>query len=74
MADIAYLAIASTNGKFGGVFTANVDYFDTKGLTGIYAPAVQFTGPVYVGNISASDAATPVLLLGSCADARITGG
>ena len=64
VADLAYIAILSTNGKFGGVHTADASYFATKGYTGIYAPGVTFTGPVYVGDISASDTATPVLLLG----------
>lgn len=64
VADLAYIAILSTNGKFGGVRTADASYFATKGYTGIYAPGVTFTGPVYVGDISASDTATPVLLLG----------
>lgn len=73
-ADIAFIAISSTNGKFGGVRTANANYFATKGLTGIYAPGIQFLGPVFVGDLSASDAAKPVLVLGSCDDVRITGG
>ena len=74
MADVAYLAIQSTNGKFGGVRTANANYFATKGLTGLYAPGVQCSGPVYVSNIDAFDAATPVLMIGSSPDTRITGG
>jgi len=74
MADLAYIAILSTNGKFGGVRTANASYYAAKGLTGLYAPGVQFAGPVYVGDLSASDAATPVLLLGAAGETRITGG
>lgn len=74
MADLACIAIASTNGKFGGLRTANVSYFATKGPTGVYAPGVQFQGPVFVGDINASDNAIPVLLLGSASDTRITGG
>jgi len=74
VADLAYLAILSTDGKFGGVRTADASYFSSKGLTGIDAPAVLFTGPVYVGNINAFDAAIPVLLLGYANDVRITGG
>jgi subtilisin family serine protease/outer membrane protein assembly factor BamB len=74
-ADIAFVAIMSADGKFGGLRTANASYFATKGLTGVYAPGVQFTGPVFVGNINAFDAATPVLVLGSAAgETRITGG
>lgn len=74
MADIAYIAIASSNGKFGGVRTSNANYFNTTGITGLYAPNVQFTGPVYIGDINAFDSATPMLVIGSASDVRITGG
>jgi hypothetical protein len=74
VADIAFIAIASTDGQFGGVRTADANYFAAKGLTGIYAPAVTFTGPVYAGDINASGTASPVLLFGSAGDVRITGG
>ena len=74
VADIAFIAIFTTNGKFGGVRTANASYFATNGVTGIYAPGVQFAGPVYVGDISASATATPMIILGSASDTRITGG
>ena len=74
LADIAFIAISSTNGKFGGLRTSNGSYFATKGFTGVYAPGVQFQGPVFIGDISASDAATPVIMIGSSPDTRITGG
>ncbi len=74
VADIAFIAISSANGKFGGVRTAGASYFATKGLTGVYAPGVQFSGPLFVGDINASGTATPVIEVGSVADARITGG
>ena len=74
VADLAFLAILSGNGKFGGIRTANASYVAAKGLTGLYAPGVQFLGPIYIGDINASDAAIPVLLLGSAADTQITGG
>jgi hypothetical protein len=74
IADIAFIAISSTNGKFGGVRTSNTHYFASKGPTGLYAPGVQFVGPVFIGDISAYDDATPVIVLGSAADTRITGG
>ncbi len=75
VADIAFIAITSADGKFGGVRTADASYFATQGLTGIYAPGVTFTGPVYVGDVSASGAARPVLLLGGATgDTWITGG
>lgn len=74
VADIAAITILSTNGKFGGVRTANASYFNTKLWTGVYAPGVQFLGPVYMGEINAFDTATPVILLGSVGDAQINGG
>lgn len=73
-ADLAFIAISSSNGKFGGVRTANGSYYATAGLTGVYAPGVEFTGPVYVHDIRASEAATPVLRLGSAANVQVTGG
>ncbi|MEO5958940.1 MAG: immunoglobulin domain-containing protein, partial [Opitutaceae bacterium] len=74
LADIAFIAISSANGKFGGLRAANASFFATKGITGIYAPGVQFAGPVFIGDIGAFDQATPVLILGSAGDTRITGG
>lgn len=74
MADIAFVAIATTNGKFGSVRTANASYFASRGLTGLYAPGVTFTGPVFVGDIGAFDSATPAILLGNASDVRVTGG
>lgn len=73
-ADLASVSIATTNGKFGGLRTSNAGFFATSGLTGVYAPGVEFTGPVFLGDINAADAAQPVLLLGTAADVRITGG
>ncbi len=74
LADIACLAIVGGNGKFGGLRSANASYFATKGVTGVYAPGIQFDGPIFVGDVNAFDAATPVLLIGSGGDVRITGG
>lgn len=73
-ADIAYIAILSADGKFGGLRTANAVYSATQGITGIHAPGVQFTGPVFASDIDAAGTATPVMLLGSGGDVRITGG
>jgi alpha-L-arabinofuranosidase len=73
-ADIAFVAITSANGKFGGLRAANAVFSAAKGITGIYAPGVQFTGPVFVSDIDATGTATPALLLGSGSDVRITGG
>jgi hypothetical protein len=74
MADIGLISIASTNGKFGGIRTANASYFRTSGLTGIYAPGVAVQGPTYLGDVTADSDATGVLVFGSTTDVRITGG
>jgi hypothetical protein len=75
-ADIAFVAISSTNGKFGGLRTANSTYWATKGFTGVFAPGVEFTGPVYVGDINAMGAdVVPYLLIGKAdGNTWITGG
>ncbi|HVU23649.1 MAG TPA: immunoglobulin domain-containing protein, partial [Opitutus sp.] len=73
-ADLAFVAISTTDGKFGGLRTANTHYFGSSGLTGVYAPGVSFQGPLFIGDIDAFDTATPVIEVGSVADARITGG
>jgi hypothetical protein len=74
MADIANVAIASTNGRFGGLLTANATYVNTMSVAGVYAPGVTFSGPVYVGDISATGDATPMFYVGSAPIAKITGG
>jgi hypothetical protein len=73
-ADVAVVAVASANGQFGGARTANAGYFNIKGVTGFYAPGVQFQGPVFVGDISAADDARPVYIIGGGSDVRVTGG
>ncbi|HVU22824.1 MAG TPA: glycoside hydrolase family 5 protein [Opitutus sp.] len=74
VAGIAFIAIQSRNGMFGGVRTANANYFAHRGLTGLYAPGIAFSGPIYLGNLEAFDAAVPVIQVGAVTDARITGG
>lgn len=74
VADIGSISIVSTNGKFGGVRTANSSYLRAAGFTGLHAPGIQFTGPVYLGDLTASDSATGAILIGSGTDTRITGG
>lgn len=74
IADLAFIAIASRDGKFGGVRVANANFFAARGVTGLYAPGVEITGPLYVGNITAFDAATPMICVGAATDVRITGG
>lgn len=74
MTDVALVAISSANGSFGGVRTANARYTSTAGFTGVYAPHVGITGPLFIGNIAASGAAIPVVMTGTAGDVRITGG
>lgn len=75
VADLARIVIIRSSGDFGGLRCANVNFFATEGFTGIYAPAVVFRGPVYVGDLSAFDDAEPVLLLGvATGDTLVAGG
>ncbi len=74
VADIARVTILSSNGKFGGIRSANASYLGTTGITGIMATGVQFTGPVYIGDIDASGTALPEILLGSATVTQINGG
>jgi hypothetical protein len=73
-ADAALLTIASADGQFGGVRAANATFSRSTGMTGIYAPSVQFNAPVYVQDIVGVNGASSVMVLGSVVDARITGG
>lgn len=73
-ADIASIAIASADGKFGGLRAGNASFVAINGLAGVHAPDVDFQGPVYIGEIAANDAATPVLRIGGAAETWITGG
>jgi cyclophilin family peptidyl-prolyl cis-trans isomerase len=73
-ASLGFVAIMSTNGRFGGLRAANASFYGVRGLTGVYAPDVRFDGPVFVGQIAAYEEAYPALLLGSGGDVRITGG
>ncbi|HYP16492.1 MAG TPA: serine hydrolase, partial [Opitutus sp.] len=74
IADIAYVAIASANGRFGGLRCANTEFSASNGITGVYAPGVQFMGPVYIGDVDAFDFATPALVIGSAMDRTIVAG
>jgi hypothetical protein len=73
-ADIAAIAVASTNGQFGGIRTANTSFFATKGLTGVYAPGVSLQGELYIGEMSAANTATPVIMIGSGVKTQVNGG
>lgn len=74
VADIASIVILGATGKFGSVRTGNASYFAIAGVTGLYAPGIDFDGAIYVGELSASDSATPMLVIGSSPDTWITGG
>jgi hypothetical protein len=74
IADLAYIAVLSESGRFGGIRAANAHFVASAGITGVYAPGVTFAGPVYIGNIDAFGEASPFLVLGSADDVRITGG
>lgn len=72
-ADLAFIAITSTDGRCGGLLASNVNFFASRGLTGVYAPGVAFDR-FFVGEVTAFDTAAPALIAGSATDARITGG
>ncbi len=74
VADVAFVAIQSANGKFGGIRTGNVNYYASQGFTGVYAPGVEFAGPINIGEVTAFDSATPVLVFGNAGTVNITGG
>lgn len=74
VADVASVAILSANGKFGGLFAGNAAFVSTTGLAGIFAPDIEFTELVTIGNVSAAGEATPVLRFGLAHEVRITGG
>lgn len=74
--DIAGVVILSANGKFGGLRLGNTGCSGSRGHVGIYAPAVEFTGPVVLNDITAADNAQPVLRFGAvgAAGVAIAGG
>ncbi|MEO5958296.1 MAG: immunoglobulin domain-containing protein [Opitutaceae bacterium] len=73
MADIASLTIHTLYGQFGGVRTANASYFANAGYTGLYAPGVEFDR-VYIGDINASDTASPTFTVRISHATEIHGG
>jgi sugar lactone lactonase YvrE len=74
IADIGFISISSSNGRFGGIRTANASYFRVSGMTGINAPGVSFTGPAFIGDLTADANATSVLIFSATAEVRVTGG
>lgn len=74
-ADLAALNIASTSGQFSGVRIGNVSFWGVSGNVGLYAPGVNFAGPLNLYDIDARDNAYPKLLTGTVGtNALITGG
>lgn len=74
IADLAALALQGSAGKAAGIYMGNAHLFAADGVTGIVADGIAVSGPVRLGNVSAFDQATPMLVFGSLADLAITGG
>lgn len=74
-ADLALVNIVSPTGQFAGVRVGNVSFFGTSGNVGLYAPGVNFAGPLNLYDIDARDNAYPKLLTGTVGtNILITGG
>ncbi|HYD83171.1 MAG TPA: serine hydrolase, partial [Opitutus sp.] len=76
VADIQAIGVQSGSGRFGGIRAGNAELWGTTGWVGINATRVSFEGPVRIGNLSASDAAEPMLRMetGAGANVDIAGG
>ena len=64
----------AANGRFGGIRAGNASFSGTRGVIGLYAPNVAFSGPVLVGDISAADEGWPMLVTQAATNVAITGG
>lgn len=73
IADIGLIAVAGRE-SFGGIRAANAAFFAGAGLTGIYAPTLWFSGPIWIGELQAADAAWPTLSVRSVSKVQIAGG
>lgn len=75
VADLALLAINSRNGRFGGIRAANARFW-SDGLSGIYAPGVNFSGPVNVHDFLGGLRSPAMLITGTIdvGQINITGG
>lgn len=73
IADVALVTIASTNGKFGGLYCGGAGFFRASGRTGIDAPGIEFTKRVIIHDITASGTAVPVLLTGAIGTSEAAG-
>ncbi|MBA3849088.1 MAG: hypothetical protein C0502_03730 [Opitutus sp.] len=76
VADVSSVAVASPTGGFGGLRAGNGGFFAERSLTGLYAPSVDFAGPVIVHDVTATADASPVLITGAIAggDIWVAGG
>lgn len=74
MADIAAIGIISTNGKFGGIYAGNAGFGAQEGVTGLFAPGIDFSGPIRIHDIRASGQATPMFVTGATADVDVAAG
>jgi len=74
-ADVALVNFTSTSGQFGGVRIGNASFFAVSGNTGIFAPGVNFAGPMNLYDIDARENAFPKLVTGTVGtNILITGG
>lgn len=74
VADIKAIGIQSVDGRFGGIRAADAEFWGTKGWVGINATRVKIVGPVRLMNLSARDAAEPMLRMDDGATVEIAGG
>jgi hypothetical protein len=76
VADIAFIAIGGLPKNFGGLRAANASFWSTRGVTGVFAPGVVITGPIYICDVTATEDATPVVDFHSYNGAalQVTGG
>lgn len=73
IADVALVNIASTNGKFGGLYCAGAGFFRASGATGINAPGIEFTKRILIHDLNASGSAIPVLITGAVGTSEAAG-
>jgi len=71
-ADLGYIAIQGSTGRFGGVRIGSTELFSDTRVAGIYAPGVRFAGPLNLHNVSAAGTAAPYLLTGTIDTGRIS--
>jgi hypothetical protein len=74
VADIKAIGLQSVDGRFGGIRAADTEFWGTKGWVGINATRVKIVGPVRLMNLSARDAAEPMLRMDDGATVEIAGG